>query len=495
MPLREKARPKSSFCFFHIRIFFVFSVSLWCALASFEYTPFANRAYMLLMKSSHNALLIFLRYPEPGMVKRRLAETVGPQRAAEAYEKLIRRTLGVACDFKRRMPEVRITLYYTPVDSAEALRNKFRGPWEFCPQQGEHLGARMENALRAAFATGAHKVVLIGTDLANIEATDIEWAFGNTVEKVAVLGPASDGGFYMIGTDRPVDAPFRFTTWGTGEIFSRTARALRATGFRIRQAAQRNDVDRKPDLDRLDRDLVFSCSISVIIPTLTEAQKLSPLLTYLQNSIWPGDEIIVVQGGSFPKAAVRRISPSLTFAYTRKGRGIQQNIGAMLAGGQILFFLHDDTVPPPEFPYLIRQACLDDLAALGCFKLRFLPSNRALELIAAWANLRTALFKLPYGDQGLFCKKEVFEKAGGFGRSYLLEDVNLVRKLRKMGRRAVSILPAPVYSSADRYLRKGILKASLANHRTFLLAALGRDERTLYRSYYHLDTGDDNPPG
>ena len=447
------------------------------------------------MKSQHKALLIFLRYPEPGMVKRRLSETVGPQRAAEAYEKLIRRTLGVACDFKRRATEVRIALYYTPADSVESIRNKFRGPWEFCPQQGEHLGARMANALRAAFANGAAKAVLIGTDLADIEATDIDWSFRNAGESVVVLGPASDGGFYLIGTDRPIDAPFRFTTWGTGEIFSRTARELEAIGFSIRLAAERNDVDREPDLDRMDRDLLFALPISVIIPTLTEAEKLSSLLLYLQNSIWPGDEIIVVQGCASEKVAVRKISSSLTFVCARKGRGIQQNIGAMLARGKILFFLHDDTIPLPEFPYLIRTACLENLSTLGCFKLRFLPSNRALGLIAAWANLRTALFKLPYGDQGLFCEKEVFEKAGGFGRSYLMEDVDLVRKLLKIGRGTVSILPAPVYSSSDRYLRKGILRACLENHRTFLLAALGRDERILCRSYYDLETGDDSPLG
>ena len=441
----------------------------------------------------HNALLIFLRYPEPGMVKRRLSEAVGPKRAAEVYEKLIRRTLGVACDFKRRQPGVRIVLFHTSQDPVEKLRNKFRGPWEFCAQKGEHLGARMENALQAVFATGARKAVLIGTDLADIEATDIEWAFENAGQKVVVLGPAADGGFYLIGTDSPIGAPFRFTTWGTGEVFSRTAQELEAGGFRIRPAAERNDVNCKLDLDRLDRDSMFSGSISVIIPTLTEARKLSPLLTYLQNSIWPGDEIVVVQGGDFEQTPCRSISPSLTFAGARRGRGIQQNAGAMLARGTILFFLHDDTVPPPEFPYLIRRVCRDDASAFGCFKLHFLPSNRALGLIAAWANIRTALFKLPYGDQGLFCRKEVFEKVGGFGRSYLMEDVDLVRKLRKMGRGAVSILPVPVWSSPDRYLRKGILKASLQNHLTFLLAALGGDERMLYRRYYGPEAGDDSP--
>ncbi len=457
------------------------------------FLPVHCSLFTTLMK--HNALLIFLRYPEAGKVKRRLSEQIGSQRAAEVYEKLIRRTLGVVCDFKRRALETRIVLFHTPGDPLDKLKNKFRGPWEFRAQEGEHLGARMANALRAAFATGAGKAVLIGTDLADIEATDIEGAFRVTGEKVAVLGPAADGGFYLIGTDRPIGPALDFSAWGSGEVFSRTARELEAAGFCVRPAAERNDVDCKRDLDGLERDFLFSSSISIIIPTLTEAQKLSPLLCYLENSVWPGDEIVVVEGGAFEKIARRRISPALTVVSTRKGRGIQQNAGVILSGGTILFFLHDDTIPPPEFPYLIRRACRDNRAALGCFKLRFLPSNRALGLIAAWANLRTALFKLPYGDQGLFCPRQAFEKVGGFGRSYLMEDVDLARKFLKMrrggSRGAISILPVPVYSSSDRYLRKGILKASLQNHLTFLLAAFGRDERILYRKYYGLEPPDD----
>ena len=432
----------------------------------------------------YNALLIFLRYPEPGRVKKRLSESIGAERAAEIYEKLIRRTLGVVCDFKRRAPEVRAVIFYTPEDRVEKLERKFRGPWEFCPQEGKHLGERMRNALRCAFEMGAGKAVLIGTDLADIEATDIDGAFRNSGEDAVVLGPAADGGFYLIGTGRPIEAPFDFSRWGTGDVFSRTARELETSGFRIRAAARRNDVDCRRDLDRLVADPLFTGSISIIIPTLSDPGKLSPFLDYLENSIWPGDEIVVVQGGAFEKTAARSISPVLRYAFSPKGRGIQQNAGAMLAGGTILFFLHDDTVPPPDFPYLIRRACLDAGAALGCFKLGFLPSNRALGLIAGWANLRTLFFKMPYGDQGLFCKKESFERAGGFGRRYLLEDIDLVGKLRKTGR--IAIIPVKSYSSPDRYLRKGILKASLENHLFMLLGAMGRDERVLYRRYYGL---------
>ena len=353
------------------------------------------------------ALLVFLRYPAPGKVKSRLSAQVGAERAAQIYEKLLRRTLGIASDLKRKSPEIRVILFYTPRDPLQKLMNKFRGPWEFRPQQGEHLGERMANALRSAFLEGARKVVLIGSDLADVESGDIEEAFRNSKEKVVVLGPAADGGFYLVGTDRPIDSPFDFSTWGTDEVFLRTARKLEAEGFRVHLAPERNDVDRKSCLERLDRDPLFNDSISIIIPTLT-AEKLSPLLHYLEDSIWPGDEIVVVEGGAFEKTALRRVSPVLTVIKTLKGRGIQQNVGAMLSGGGILFFLHDDTIPPPEFPYLVRRSCRDNPLAFGCFRLRFLPSNRALDLISKWANLRTALFKLPYGDQGFFSQKRTF---------------------------------------------------------------------------------------
>ena len=114
---------------------------------------------------------------------------------------------------------------------------------------------------------------------------------------MAVLGPAADGGFYLIGTDRPVDASLHFSEWGTGEVFARTARSLEAGGFRVWPAPKRNDVNRNRDLDRLNRDYLFSSSISIIIPTLSQARKLSPLLLYLANLLWPGDEVLVVEGG------------------------------------------------------------------------------------------------------------------------------------------------------------------------------------------------------
>ncbi|MEM5789918.1 MAG: DUF2064 domain-containing protein, partial [Syntrophobacteraceae bacterium] len=109
------------------------------------------------------ALLVFLRYPDPGRVKTRLARHIGFGPAASVYETLLRRTLGVVSDFKSLDRQTGVYLFHTPEDSVEKLKARFGGPWEFRTQQGADLGERMENALLYAFSTGARKAVLIGS--------------------------------------------------------------------------------------------------------------------------------------------------------------------------------------------------------------------------------------------------------------------------------------------------------------------------------------------
>lgn len=434
------------------------------------------------MRTDNRALLVFMRYPEPGRVKTRLAAALGPQKAAEVYEKLLRRTLGVVSEFQLGNPAARVMLFHAPEDPPERVATRFCGRWEFHRQEGEHLGARMGNALRKAFSTGAGAAVLIGSDIADIEPEDLEEAFRKTVEGTAALGPARDGGFYLIGLRKPCDAPFRFGRWGTGEVFSRTARALSGSGFRVRAVRQRRDVDRPGDFAALAQQPVFRAALSIVVPTLRGPDEISPLLETLQDALWPGDQIVVAQGRPAPKYSARSLSGSLLHVRSPRGRGIQQNAGAMLAGGDILFFLHDDTRPPSAFPYLIRRACLERNVAAGCFRLAFSPSSRALDLIARWANVRSLAFGLPYGDQGLFCRREVFGRAGGFLHGYLMEDVDLVRRLKKLGKLAV--LAFPVRTSPERYLRKGVLSASVQNHGTMLRWLLGAEEGKLLSRYY-----------
>ena len=111
------------------------------------------------------------------------------------------------------------------------------------------------------------------------------------------------------------------------------------------------------------------------------------------------------------------ICPRILSVFAPRGRVLQLNQGAAAAQGNLLFFLHDDSQPPPNFADCIREGPGEDASnarPLGCFQLAFSPSNPLLDGIARWANLRTRVFGLPYGDQGLFCRREIYEKAGGF---------------------------------------------------------------------------------
>ncbi len=485
------------------------------------------------MKSSRKALIVFMRYPESGRVKTRLAAAMGPVAAARTYEKLIRRTLGVVGDFKRERPEVEVFIYFTPPEKRHELEAGYPGPWRFAQQQGAHLGERMAEAIQQMMHQGHSQVVLVGTDLADLQPPDFNEAFQALENGYAALGPAADGGFYLIGLDRPCPSVFQSDAWGTEEIFARTEGLLLKAGFRVKRLKERRDIDYPEDVPFLETKPWFRARLSVIIPTLRPINRLAPSLQSLQKQIWPEDEIIVVQaetdfldlnrrlqcnvnidltrhsgenlnpehyldtgfrryddlnpdtylrGSVLSQRAPQPIAPHILSAFAPRGRGLQLNRGAALANGNLLFFLHDDSLPPPNFAYSIRKICEASDVSLGCFRLAFSPSTPLLDGIARWANSRTRVFGLPYGDQGLFCRRDIYEKAGGFKKPFLMEDVDFVRHCRHLGR--FIMLPDSIATSPERYLHRGTLRASLRNHLTMLLYHLGVSDKRLYSFYY-----------
>jgi uncharacterized protein len=438
------------------------------------------------MKPSKKAVILFMRYPEPGSVKTRLASSVGLEEAARVYEKLARRTLGVAADLKRKRPEVDLFIFFYPPDKILELEGAYPGPWRFIRQQGLHLGERMEEAILKVLACGYSDVLLVGTDLADLELEDFTEAFLATENGCAALGPAADGGFYLIGLNRPCPEVFQLESWGTREIFTRTQQLLLNSGFMVKRLKERRDVDRPEDLSLIKRKPWFSASLSIIIPTLGSIEHLTPFLQSLQKQIWPDDEIILAQAEKdHPPTAhldPRQITPQILSVRAPQGRGLQLNRGAAMAKGTLLFFLHDDSKPPHNFAYSIRKICEEPAMSLGCFQLAFSPPNPLLNGIAKWANYRTRIFGLPYGDQGLFCRRDRYEKAGGFRKPYLMEDVHFVSCCRRLGQ--LMVLPDSIVTSSERYIRIGVLRASLRNHLTMLLYHLGVDDRRLYRFYY-----------
>ena len=193
-------------------------------------------------------------------------------------------------------------------------------------------------------------------------------------------------------------------------------------------------------------------SISVIIPVYHDAAALARTLT---SADFAGVDLIVSSPSEDDSlGALRLAHPGITWIEAPRGRGRQMNAGAGVARGDWLVFLHADT----RLPHLWRRAIADaDQSraryAIGCFRFALDSTSPFARLIEFGVRLRVSLFRLPYGDQGLFLRRELFDALGGFADLPIMEDVDLVRRARAYGRLFRS--PLPAVTSARRWEQDG----------------------------------------
>jgi len=200
--------------------------------------------------------------------------------------------------------------------------------------------------------------------------------------------------------------------------------------------------------------------ISVIIPALNEAEAIPATLRSLQPLRERGHEIIVVDGGSNDRtvAVSRPLADRVT--ESRCGRALQMRAGASLAGGDILWFLHADTLAPQQADRLILAALDGGRAGWGCFDVRLSDERPLLRCVAWMMNRRSRLSGIATGDQGLFVTRTAYSAAGGFPEIPLMEDIALSRLLRAAQGRPANIRQ-PLHSSPRRWLKHGILRTIL----------------------------------
>jgi uncharacterized protein len=198
-----------------------------------------------------NILGFFAKYPEPGKVKTRLAKEIGAERAAGFYRRIAEHVL------KRTAPPdsgyLRI-VFYTP----DAMRKRFEDwlPDEMLRvQRGSDVGERMAKALEEMFQMGAEKAVVVGADIPGLHRGIIDRAFGYLDSTDIVIGPAMDGGYYLIGMKCLHPDIFRDITWGTGEVFRKTALSIEKMGLRYRTVDTLFDVDGFEDYLRAEEIL------------------------------------------------------------------------------------------------------------------------------------------------------------------------------------------------------------------------------------------------
>lgn len=222
------------------------------------------------------------------------------------------------------------------------------------------------------------------------------------------------------------------------------------------------------------------CSISVIIPTLNEACTLDSSLRNLFNQ--PGKfEIVVADGGS-SDGTLKIVNhfPAVKLIRSSGGRARQMNEGAREARGKILLFLHADTTLPENALREIEETLADSSVAAGSFSLEFDHPGRFFRILAIFGRINHLYFT--YGDQGLFLRASTFRRIGGFKEIPVMEDVEIQKRLRKIGR--FIKLREPVVTSARRYLKNGLLRQHLITTGVVLLYHLGVSPHFLGRRYY-----------
>jgi len=404
---------------------------------------------------SRQRLIIFTKYPEPGKVKTRLIPVLGEEGAASLHQAMTERTLRWATTFSRKNPDL-IEIWFD--GGSQRRMEEWLGPEFNYYHQGEgDLGERMARAFRENFQRGRKEVVLVGVDCPELTAFHGQAAFDALKNHDLVLGPTNDGGYCLIGLKRMVPEIFKSITWGTGKVHHETLERAKNRDLSVKNLNILHDVDAPQDLPLWER--ASNQSLSVIIPALNEENHIRQTLERL-GKISHG-EVIVVDGGSTDNTVRVAKECGVRVLSARPCRGGQMNAGASEASGDVLLFLHADTIVPDNFLPLIRQAMTDPEVVGGSFALKIQPSTPLLRYIERDVTWRTKLFRLPYGDQAIFIKASIFRLMGGFADIALMEDVEFVRRLRKIGR--LAFIPFPVITSSRRYKKIGVLRTILKN--------------------------------
>lgn len=218
--------------------------------------------------------------------------------------------------------------------------------------------------------------------------------------------------------------------------------------------------------------------LSVIIPALDEAENIRAAIESASGAC----EVIVADGGSDDDTADIARSLGARVVDSGRGRGAQMDAGAAVAAGDAFVFLHADTTLPANWAGVVAGALGSDGAVAGAFRLAIGSKGRWFRFIERAVALRCRVLGLVYGDQALFVKREAFFRAGGFKSLPLMEDVDCVKRLRKLG--SVALLTESVTTSARRWEGRCRYAVPLSNLAILLLYHAGVSPRILRDWYY-----------
>ncbi len=454
-----------------------------------------------------NTIVLITRFPKAGESKTRLIPAIGAQKAAD-----LQKEMTEFCFFEAFQASDRLHVHYSSATKEEVsawllsslyekllIKNKdlkeedfihqAEDKVEFIEQVEGDLGQKLGASLCYTYDyldirhIDKKKILIVGADCPDLRESHFNKAFQMLDNKDFVFCPTLDGGYSLIAfaiQDKPLDKyldAFNSITWSSEKVFQESIARISQNNMTFSSLETLSDVDYVEDIP---------AKISLIIPTFNEEKNLTKLFNSMPSAF--NVEYIVADADSSDKT--REIAKNFAHKViiSDKGRAKQLHNASLEAEGEILLFLHADSLLPLAWDSQIRKYMKNENIVLGYFDFALFFEKEPntitkfkAKMLEYMTNIRASFFKLPYGDQALFVRKKDFER-WNLPLYPILEDVYLVEKARKEGN--IQSTKSKVHTSYRRWEKHGFLKVITINQSVLLSRALGMDLEEIKSCYW-----------
>lgn len=416
------------------------------------------------VETGHPRIALLTHFPTAGRVRTDLIPTFGDEGDTALHHDLTKRVASeVMAIAATREADVEV---WHDGGTRIQMRSWLGRLPVYRRQPGGDLGRRLFAVFETAFREGARRCVAIGSDYPAVTAKHMREAMEALKRDDVVFGPAINGGYWLIGINSDatgvLPALFDRIEWGSDHVLQQSLERVRQNGLSVSLLEELGNVDLPEDLYEWKQKCdppPEATRISVVIPTLNEQAMITDAISSAYNSGMA--EVIVADGGSTDETRKIATDMGARVVESARGRARQMNSGAAQATGDALLFLHADTTLPPRAAFLVQHALASPGVVGGAFTYSAYGAGKWDTIITTGGRWRSQLSGHPYGDQGLFLRTRTFNALSGFPDIPVMEDWELVYRLRKLGQ--VVVLPEPIITSSASFAEHGFARASLLN--------------------------------